>query len=193
MNGLHKYENNQIVKKNQKKFKYSDINYKAKVVMNLQGINVLVDGYNLEMTKGTGIKTYGLSLIKALVSLEANVDLLCSRYTNGNDLFLNEVLFFDRQKYNDSNLKLKTILTAFTKRFYYAEELQISNFVIKQDVDSVFDYLGSSGQVFNIVNCYKIVNNLYKYFYRVSKIKIKKKIDIWHETYPLPIRVNDAK
>ncbi|MEA5549972.1 glycosyltransferase family 1 protein [Anabaena cylindrica UHCC 0172] len=163
--------------------------------MNLQGINVLVDGYNLEMIQGTGIKTYGLTLVKALISLEANVDLLCSRATNGNgsNLLLNEALFFDRQQYNGNNLQIKSIISAAIQRFYQAKEVQVSNFVIKRDADFIFDYLANSGKVFNIYNCYRIANNLYKYFQLETRVKIKKKIDIWHETYPLPIKVNKSK
>ncbi|WP_071190074.1 glycosyltransferase family 1 protein [Trichormus sp. NMC-1] len=163
--------------------------------MNLQGINVLVDGYNLEMIQGTGIKTYGLTLVKALISLEANVDLLCSRYTNSDskNLLLNEALFFDIQKYSSSNLDIKSIISAATHRFYQAKEVQVSDFVIKRDADFIFDYLANSGKIFNVYNCYRVANNLYKYFQLPTRVKIKKKIDIWHVTYPLPIKINDAK
>jgi len=161
--------------------------------MDLQGINVLVDGYNLEMIQGTGIKTYGITLIKTLISLEANVDILCSRYTNTSNLILGEALFFDTQKYNDRNSQIKGVISAVIQRFYQAKEVPVSNFVIKRDADFIFDYLANSGKIFNIYNCYKLANNLYKYFQLETRVNIKKKIDIWHETYPLPIKVNNAK
>jgi glycosyltransferase involved in cell wall biosynthesis len=161
--------------------------------MNLHGINVLVDGYNLELVQGTGIKTYGLTLIKALISLEANVDILCSRYTNSSNLILGEALFFDTQKYNDRNSQIKGVINAVIQRFYQAKEVRVSNFVIKRDADFIFDYLADSGKIFNIYKCYKLANNLYKYFSLETRVKIEKKIDIWHETYPLPIKVNNAK
>ncbi|MTJ52335.1 glycosyltransferase family 4 protein [Anabaena sp. UHCC 0253] len=161
--------------------------------MNLHGINVLVDGYNLEMIQGTGIKSYGITLIKTLISLEANVDILCSRYTNTNNLILGEALFFDTQKYNGRNLQIKGVIGAVIQRFYQAKEVPVSNFVIKRDADLIFDYLAGSGKIFNIYNCYKLANNLYKYFPLETRVNIKKKIDIWHETYPLPIKVNNAK
>jgi glycosyltransferase involved in cell wall biosynthesis len=161
--------------------------------MNLHGINVLVDGYNLEMIQGTGIKTYGITLIKTLISLEANVDILCSRYTNTSNLILGEALFFDTQKYNGRNLQIKGVIGAVIQRFYQAKEVSVSNFVIKREADFIFDYLADSGKIFNIYNCYKLANNLYKYFPLETRVNIKKKIDIWHETYPLPIKVNNAK
>jgi glycosyltransferase involved in cell wall biosynthesis len=163
--------------------------------MDLQGINVLVDGYNLEMIQGTGIKTYGLTLVKALIALEANVDLLCSRYTNSynSDLLLNEALFFDIQKSNSSNLEIKSIISAAIQGFYQAKEVQVSHFVIKRDADYIFEYLASSGKIFNISNCYRTANNLYKHFHLQTRVNIKKKIDIWHVTYPIPIKVNAAR
>ncbi|MEA5618977.1 glycosyltransferase family 1 protein [Cronbergia sp. UHCC 0137] len=161
--------------------------------MNFQGINVLVDGYNLEMIQGTGIKTYGITLVKTLTSLGANVDILCSRYTNDNNLLLSEALFFDIQKHNGNNLQIKRIIIGIIKGFYTAKKVPISDFIIKREADFIFDYLASSGEIFNIYNCYKITNNLYKLIQLETKVKIKKKIDIWHATYALPIKVIGAK
>ena len=161
--------------------------------MTLKGINVLVDGYNLEMMQGTGIKTYGITLIKTLISLEANVDILCSRYTSDSNLILGEALFFDTQKHNGGTLKIKSVINAVVQRFYQAKEVPVTNFVIKRDADFIFDHLANSGKIFNIYDCYKLANNLYKYFQLETTVKIQKKIDIWHDTYPLPIKVNNAK
>ena len=64
--------------------------------MDLQGLSVLLDGYNLQLSQGTGIKTYGLSLIEALDSLGADVWVLFSRrIRTSSDPVLQEVLFFD--------------------------------------------------------------------------------------------------
>lgn len=160
--------------------------------MELQGINVLVDGYNLEIVQGTGIKTYGVTLVKALKSLGVNVDLLCSRYSNSINSVLNEALFFDRQN-TSSRLPAKSIFFAASQRFYKAKEIPVSDFVIKQDGDFIFDYLLNSGKIFNIYDCYKLANNLYKLLQIQTKIDIPKKIDVWHTTYPLPIKINNAK
>jgi glycosyltransferase involved in cell wall biosynthesis len=163
--------------------------------MKLQGINVLVDGYNLEMVQGTGIKTYGVTLVKALTSLGVNVDLLCSRYSNSINSVLNEALFFDRQNTTISSRKsqAKSIFFAASQGFQEAKEIPVSDFVIKQDGDFIFDCLASSGKVFNIYDCYKLANNLYKLLQIQTKARIPKEIDIWHTSYPIPIKVNNAK
>lgn len=163
--------------------------------MQLQELNVLVDGYNLEMIEGTGIKTYGVTLIKALTSLGVNVDILCSRNSksNSNNLVLNEALFFDRPNNNSAIVKAKIIFFAAIQKIYQAQKIPVSNFVIKQDADYIFDYLANSGNIFNLDDCYRIANNVYKLFQIKTKVNIKKKIDIWHATYPVPIKVNNAK
>ncbi|MDB9319773.1 MULTISPECIES: glycosyltransferase family 4 protein [Cyanophyceae] len=165
--------------------------------MKIQEINVLVDGYNLEMVEGTGIKTYGVTLIKALTSLGINVDILCSRNSNNKsnskNLILNEALFFDRPSDKNNISKAKIIFFAAIQKFYHAQEIPVSDFVIKQNADYIFDYLTNSGKIFNLNDCYKITNNVYKLFQITTKINIKRKIDILHATYPLPIRVNNAK
>ncbi|AFZ23689.1 glycosyltransferase [Cylindrospermum stagnale PCC 7417] len=163
--------------------------------MQLQEINVLVDGYNLEMIEGTGIKTYGVTLIKALTSLGANVDILCSRNSksNSNNLILNEALFFDRPNSNSAIVKAKIIFFVAIQKIYQAQKIPVSNFVIKQDADYIFDYLANSGNIFNLDDCYRIANNAYKLLQIKTKVNIKKKIDIWHVTYPVPIKVNNAK
>jgi hypothetical protein len=62
----------------------------------LAGMRILVDTYNLRLLTGTGIKTYGLSLIEALQRLQVEVSLLTdvrkpkTRYPQ-----LDEVLIYD--------------------------------------------------------------------------------------------------
>ncbi|HLP89107.1 MAG TPA: glycosyltransferase family 1 protein [Nostocaceae cyanobacterium] len=168
------------------------IKTRGKHLMDLQGINILVDGYNLELTKGTGIKTYGITLIKALTSLGANVDILCSRYTANSHPIVDEAVFFDRQINNNSKLDIVRFLLAVTQQMK-AKEIKIRDFVIKRDADFLFDFLSSRGKVYNIHDCYRIVNQLYKLTQTTTKIKIPDKIDIWHTTYQLPIKINNTK
>ncbi|NJR66751.1 MAG: hypothetical protein HC772_17890 [Leptolyngbyaceae cyanobacterium CRU_2_3] len=61
--------------------------------LSLAGVKVLVDGYNLQLTKGTGIKTYGISLIQALTLLGAQIDVLLSRSGYKSNAILDEVSF----------------------------------------------------------------------------------------------------
>jgi glycosyltransferase involved in cell wall biosynthesis len=161
--------------------------------MNLQGINVLIDGYNLELKQGTGVKTYGISLIQTLTSLEANINILCSRDSNNKNSILSEALFFDRQNKTSKISQIRNSILAASQLLYKAKKVPLTNFVIKEDADSIFDYFSQAGEIFNIYDCYRTANNLYKLLEIQTKINVPKKIDIWHNTFPLPIKVKNAK
>ena len=77
--------------------------------MTLKDVNVLIDGYNLQLQQGTGVKAYGQTLIDALGTLGAKVAvLLSSGASRGmtSDPILNEVLFFDNHERKTSHLGL---------------------------------------------------------------------------------------
>jgi len=64
--------------------------------MGLASCEVVLDTYNLRLTKGSGIKTYGLTLIESLRRLGASVSVLSDRVLpKRRDEVLDEVHFFD--------------------------------------------------------------------------------------------------
>jgi glycosyltransferase involved in cell wall biosynthesis len=159
----------------------------------LAGVRVLIDGYNLQLTKGTGIKTYGLSLIQALTELGAEIDVLLSRSAYKKNAVLDEVYFFDNQE-KDRNLLfvLKGLIKSLSGPLYRAKRRDTSsNLVVKrgQYSDDFLRYATS----FNLPQCYDLANVLYKKLKIGTQITIPEKIDIWHATYPLPIQVRGAK
>lgn len=169
--------------------------------MSLKSVNICLDGYNLELLQGTGIKSYGMTLMKALVELEACVDLLCSRPISGKNPLLNEVLFFNQNSEAIRAIRSLSILDLFkslslglsgfglnTNRIY------MSDFVVKPDYDYVFDELNNlGGSIFCRNNLFAIANKLKTIVGVNSQVYIDKKIDVWHSTCPLPIKVNRAK
>lgn len=167
--------------------------------MELNGLNVLVDGYNLELLTGTGIKTYGVSLINALKLLEANVSVLFSR-NSSSDPILSEILFFDVQvdsqgstrsmKKSEITALIKGMLKATSKIFCRANKIRIKDFVIRNNIDN---NLIDSVEIFNLPGCYKTAIALNSIFRIKTTITIPEKIDIWHATSPLPIVIKNAK
>ena len=181
---------------------------------NLSGMNVLVDGFNLELAKGTGIKTYGVSLVQALDKLGADVSVLFSRDVNQTrDPLLDEVLFFDTEpedsyagsvgrlrKYRDLS---KILYKAAAKRPYKAQHLPNSDRVVKKPVQGSFVSSLADGidkvDIYNLRNCYKQANTLFKYLSQETYIDLSQsgssadKIDVFHSTYPLPVQVKGAK
>lgn len=180
----------------------------------LSGLKVLVDGFNLELAKGTGIKTYGISLVQALDRLGADISVLFSRDVNqARDPLLDEILFFDTEpedsyagpvgrlrKYRD----LSTILyKAVGRRPYQAQHLPMSDRVIKKPVQGSFisslaDVIDKVN-IYNLRNCYKQANTLFKYLKQETYIDLPTAasqatgVDVFHCTYPLPIQVKGAQ
>lgn len=162
--------------------------------MDLKGINVLVDGYNLELAAGTGIKTYGISLVRALELLGANVGILfSSNKPFSENPILNEILFFDIYENNrvSANLFEQIFRTTLGLGFKIKRVTRESGIVIK---DGFNDGFMDTTKFYNFPNCYKIANALYRVFKITPTFTIsKEKVDIWHATYPLPIMIKKTK
>jgi glycosyltransferase involved in cell wall biosynthesis len=161
--------------------------------LSLAGIKVLIDGYNLQLPQGTGIKTYGISLIQALNELDATVDVLLGRGGyKGNDI-LDEVYFFDNIE-KDQNLFVlfKGLLKTASGPLYRARRRKSSGgYVVKrgQYSDDFLKYATS----FNLPQCYDIANAIYKKLNITTNISATEKLDIWHATYPLPMKIRGTQ
>ncbi|BDA75716.1 group 1 glycosyl transferase [Rivularia sp. IAM M-261] len=158
--------------------------------MNLQGLDVLIDGYNLEMPSGTGIKTYTISLIQALKLLGANVSVLFSKSTTNNAV-LDEVLFFENQ---EKISKLQLLKTTAKDILTFSKEARILNFTDKVIApDTSLQKLLHSVQALSLNNCYTAAKIRYRLFGQTTTVKSPKKVNIWHKTYPLiPINIQGA-
>ncbi|MBW4517543.1 MAG: glycosyltransferase [Timaviella obliquedivisa GSE-PSE-MK23-08B] len=161
--------------------------------LSLAGVKVLVDGYNLQLPQGTGIKTYGLSLIQALNEMGATVDVLLGRGGYKGNEILDEVYFFDTID-KDQNLLmlLKGLLKTAAGPLYRAKRRKPSNnYVVKrgQYSDDFLKYATS----FNLPQCYDLANGIYKKLNITTHISASEKLDIWHATYPLPMKIRGTQ
>ncbi|MFM7428047.1 MAG: glycosyltransferase [Elainella sp.] len=160
--------------------------------LDLAGVKVLVDGYNLQLTKGTGIKTYGLSLIEALNQLGARVDVLLSRGGYKSNEILDEIFFFDNQSPKQDLLTISKWIVKSLSPFYRAKRRKsFAGLVVKrgQYSDDFLKYATS----FNLPQCYDLANGLYNKLRWKTDISVAEKVDIWHATYPLPMQVRGAR
>ncbi|MEO0407911.1 MAG: glycosyltransferase family 1 protein, partial [Cyanobacteria bacterium P01_A01_bin.135] len=173
----------------------------------LAGVRVLVDGYNLEMTKGTGIKTYGISLLRALHELEATTDILFSRdIEQTQNSILDEVLFFDVEPLDDptrldillkrARLAVK-LLKTLTGQMEIASQIQTSDVVLKRPLpgsllNALSDLVDQIG-ILNLRNAYQGANSLFKLTKRYTYLDVPTPVDVFHATYPLPVEVKGAK
>jgi glycosyltransferase involved in cell wall biosynthesis len=161
--------------------------------LSLAGVKVLIDGYNLQLPQGTGIKTYGLSLIQALNEMGANVDVLLGRGGYKGNEILDEVYFFDNIDKDLTPIALlKGLLKTASGPLYRAKRRNPSNdYVVKrgQYTDDFLKYATS----FNLPKCYDLANGIYKKLNITTNISTTEKLDIWHATYPLPMNIRGTK
>ena len=177
--------------------------------MMLQGNRIVVDGYNLQLSKGTGVKTYGISLIKALQALGADISVLFGRdVPNTPNTLLNEILFFDFHEGQDKNRITRNPLIQTTSNAVSAAKITAgvavkakpvltSDVVLKGAVNS--NFIGSVSDfidqvdVFNAPTCFGKANSVFKLFKKSSHINLPQSSTIFHATYPLPMTVRGTK
>lgn len=175
----------------------------------LAGVNVLVDGYNLQLSQGTGIKTYGVSLVRSLKQLGADVSVLFGRNIanlNRLDRDLEEVLFFDvneaPHRYLDGPTWKRSLRLALDagrtlgQQSFPAREITTGKVVVPGSVrgsfmNSVRELLEIS-DFYNLPGCYRTAAALFRLRLSMS-VELPKSVDIFHSTYTLPLKVSNAK
>ncbi len=158
----------------------------------LSGREILLDTYNLRLTQGSGIKTYGLTLIDLIRHLGGGVNLLGDRSVPGTrDHALAEVLFHD-QAVEEGRLRrfmrqmrrgMQTMVATVSP-----DEIQ-QQFVLP---DERMRDLRGVNHFYNIGHIYETANQSFKRFGRIARVKLPHRVDIWHATTLLPIRVKGA-
>ena len=177
--------------------------------MMLQGNRIVVDGYNLQLSKGTGVKTYGISLIKALQALGADISVLFGRdVPNTPNTLLNEILFFDFHEGQDKNRITRNPLIQTTKNAVgaakitagipvKAKSVKTSDVVVEGAVNS--NFIGSVSDfidqvdVYNAPVCFDKANGVFKLLKKSSTVNIPQASTIFHSSYPLPMTIKGTK
>ena len=161
--------------------------------MELKGLNVLIDGINLELFQGTGIKTYGTSLIKALKNLGINPNVLISKYSVKEDKEINtDALSLFQENPIKPWLRINSLLVAKTLlgQAEKAKSIPIpKDMVLTQGADG-FAFINDVG-IHVSRGCFQIAD-IMRYIGFKVKIKTNPKMDIWHATYFTPITVSGA-
>ena len=177
--------------------------------MMLQGKRIVVDGYNLQLSQGTGVKTYGISLIKALQTLGADISVLFGRdVPNTPNALLNEILFFDIHEGQGKNRITRNALVQLASNAVggakiaagvavKADPVVTSEVVLKGAVNS--NFIGSVSDfindvdIFNAGTCFDKANGVFKLIKRDSTVSIPQQASIFHATYPLPMTIRGMK
>jgi glycosyltransferase involved in cell wall biosynthesis len=159
----------------------------------LAGMRILVDTYNLRLSTGTGIKMYGLSLIEALQQLEVDVSLLTDFAMKTKYRQLEEVLIYDvkesvRQRWWHIALLRLRKLRGVVNRLR-AGHVQVDKVIPGERFG---DQIAVS-TLFNLPQCYLLADATYRALRWLTRLELPAKVDVWHATYPLPLRVRRAK
>lgn len=150
---------------------------------------VLIDGYNLALKQGTGIKTYTTLLDKALRSLSVDTSFLFGHpIPSVDDPLLREVLFFDENPMRDH--------TPFAKIRRRAEAWINAGFNNAPKVDRVPDngvvIVGEGARphehALNGPKLWDIAWRRSLSFKKFLDVDLPEKFDAFHMTYPLPVR-----
>ncbi len=158
-------------------------------------INILVDGFNLGLKKGSGIKTYGMTLLDAYELLDHNVGILMdNQFVSGKGELMDEVAeevrpvpFLNYQWFRN----LKTLSYFFKKRKGHLVVPKIT----EPDPENYLSHVSGMKYAYieNISDVYHSANRLFAVTKKVTKLKLKKQPDIFHLTTPWPIKVHGAK
>ncbi|MGM9488982.1 glycosyltransferase family 4 protein [Ideonella sp. YS5] len=155
-------------------------------------LQVLIDGFNLSLDKGTGVATYGRNLSHTLKDMGANVDVLYGAPIKAkHDDLLKEVMFFDATPPPLHRIikTLRMVRAIGFRNGHRAFRIPVTGAVVTQGVMSRlprFDRLWNAYRVFD--------RGAIKFdmFRSLQRIRLPEAPDIVHWTYPLPMRVAGA-
>ena len=162
-------------------------------------LNILVDGFNLGLKKGSGIKTYGMTLLDAYEALGHDVGILTDNHfvTGENDL-LDEIAMFDQDEVRPVPLLNYQWVRNLRNASYYFRKRKGHKIVPKMVEPDPENYLSHvSGTKYqyieNISDVFHAANRIFAFSKKISKIKPNVKPDIFHLTTPWPLKVPGAK
>jgi glycosyltransferase involved in cell wall biosynthesis len=155
---------------------------------------LVIDGYNLQLTHGTGVATYARNLTYCARDIGCDVHVL---YGSGRvfpkEPLLSEINFFDAKE--GSGSAMIRLLRQASHVFPYpwdlpARQVPVSGAVITRAFKSrlpFFDGLWTSDRLFERAHV-----RFYAYR-KFSEVSLPFRPDIVHWTYPLPLRIPHAK
>ncbi len=163
---------------------------------------ILVDAFNLALQKGSGIKTYGMTLLEAYHRLGYSVDVLTANpYVSGKSPLLDEVKLFEQ--YHKSTGWLNRPLLRAVR-----DNIRIGVRLLKKPpavtvtphvtVPNPGDFLSRKKGVLyeslvNVPDVFHSANRLFALTGQAVRLKLPTPPDIWHRTTLLPVHVAGAK
>ncbi|HIE1652499.1 TPA: glycosyltransferase family 4 protein [Burkholderia cenocepacia] len=154
-------------------------------------MQILIDGLNLALEQGTGIKTYALNLATAASQLGHSIQLLYGKNaSNSRDPVVREVTFYDAAsprkglQFGKPWQFMRDALSGF-----HPVDIPNNSIVIKNAIEAPGF---ATYQKYNVPRLFQRANDTFHMLSRFSNVHSPVKPDIAHWTYPMPLREHGA-
>ena len=155
--------------------------------------NILIDGYNLGLEKGTGVATYARNLSYELKALGHSVSVLYgNRASPSRESLVREIAFFD-SNVGDRNRLLEIVEQAHRALLgplgHFAVEVPVTGRVITRTFDA---RMPAYDTILNATDVFMRSQSAFKLWKILSRVSLPERPDLVHWTYPVPLRVKRA-
>ena len=155
--------------------------------------NILIDGYNLGLEKGTGVATYARNLSYEVKALGHSVSVLYgNRAAPSRDPLMREIAFFDSNA-SERNRLLEIAEQAHRALLgplgHVAAEVPITGNVVARAFSA---RMPAYDRIYNATDVFKRSQSAFKLWGTLSNAKLPQRPDLVHWTYPLPLRIKRA-
>ncbi|MFN3890915.1 MAG: glycosyltransferase family 4 protein [Beijerinckiaceae bacterium] len=160
--------------------------------MTAKPLNVLLDGFNLALEKGTGVATYGRNLSFICRDLGFQTGILYGRPgVRAKSDLLTEVRFFDPHSANASLPPVLDALNRVRPRLFgnRTHRVPVRGEVI---LNAQRAQLPHFDELWNSPDLYRIAEARFWLAGTMTNVRHAERVDIAHWTYPLPVRVPGA-
>jgi len=150
---------------------------------------VVIDGFNLSLEKGTGVATYARNLSYCLRDIGCEVGVLYGgAFSAKHPPLLQEVSFFDPppQRVGRARKALRIARTLLASNRNDAFKVPITGAVISETFRSRLPYYDS---IWNATRLYEKASHQFHALGIINRVRMPRKPDLVHWTYPLPVRV----
>ena len=154
--------------------------------------DVMVDTFNLRLERGSGIKTYGITLLAALRDMGLSTALLADRPIHAaKDRVLDEVHFYDPNYSHRMNLPGRVHDLLMSLRYGYASagSLRIEQKSVLQFGGALAGAKGLYDYVENVYRLYDTSFRAYHKMRRHTTVKLRNRPRVFHATTPVPVDV----
>jgi glycosyltransferase involved in cell wall biosynthesis len=150
-----------------------------------------VDGYNLELRQGAGVKSYGLSVVRALRALGARVGVLSSCLRSAvpavQDALLNEGQGRAFPRLPAALAAARALLGLPMRAGRHEPSRRVW---CNAQGESMADL---AERYYVAPHCFAVANRLFAAAGLTLRVRTPDRVDVWHATYPLPVAVKGAR